>query len=478
MTAGESAKSGLETGSAEFRAELRFQGGKQSMSSRQNESGLPKATSTKTENRSSAEHANATDPTPAPPSDPGDSAVQKHPLKLVGLGLHLPRQRNRPRGTVERFGSRPENWRGLYYLYIVEDGIEKRVQRRPVLGPTASMSKRSAEDKLAEIIGRELALPANRPRETTFRSLWERFRSLKSGIWSRANAGTLQSIFQKHVLPVIGDWEVAQLTPDPLQRLLNQVANRGYRKSTVQHIRTYVRAALEYAVDEGFLARNPARKLELPKTKKSRERFYTLAEMRALLSASTGRENLIIRVLLFCGLRPAELLALRIEDVETDRLRIDEAIKEKEKGLNRIGETKTESSDAWVAVPPDLARDLRAFVAKHPRKQDPKAFLFPTATGTAYRVGNFLKRVLKPIAKTAGITDFDFRAMRSTASTLFQTHGTVKETQDQMRHADPTTTLRYYVKVIPENQHKAVADFERSVVKKSGKRRSKAQSSC
>jgi hypothetical protein len=40
--------------------------------------------------------------------------------------------------------------------------------------------------------------------------------------------------------------------------------------------------------------------------------------------------------------------------------------------------------------------------------------------------------------------------MRSTASTLFQTHGTVKDTQGQMRHTAPTTTLRYYVKVIPE----------------------------
>jgi integrase len=447
------------------------------MSSRLNEGGLLKAESRKTEDQSSAEQANETDPTAEPTSHRGDSAVKEQPLNLVGLGLHLPRQRNRPRGTVERFGSRPENWRGLYYLYVVEDGIEKRVQRRPVLGPTASMSKRSAEDKLAEIIGRELALPPERPREVTFRSLWERFGSLKSGIWSRANSGTLQSIFQKHVLPVIGDWEVAQLTPDPLQRLLNQVAARGYRKSTVQHIRTYVRAALEYAVDEGILARNPVRKLELPKTKKSRARFYTLDEMRALLSVSTGRENLIIRVLLFCGLRPAELLALRIEDVEPDRLRIDEAIKEKEKGANRIGETKTATSDAWVAVPPDLARDLRGYVGKHPQKQDPKAFLFPTATGTAYRVGNFLKRVLKPIAKVAGITDFDFRAMRSTASTLFQAHGTVKETQGQMRHADPTTTLRYYVKVIPENQHKAVADFERSVMKKGGKRRSKAEPS-
>ena len=337
------------------------------------------------------------------------------------------------------------------------------------------MSKRAAEDKLAEIIGREVALPLERPRTHRFSDIWERFRSLKSGIWGKANAGNLEGIFGKHVIPVLGDLEVSQVTLDPLQRLLNQIAQLGYRRSTLKHIRTYLKATLEYAVDEGLIGRNPARKLELPKTQKSRERFYSFVEIRRLLSVAPGRENLVLRILLFCGLRPAELLALRIEDVGADQLRIDEAVKEKEKGANRIGETKTETSDAWVAVPPDLARDLKAWVAKHPQRHDPRAFLFPTATGTAYRVGNFLKRVLKPIAKSVGIDDFDFRAMRSTASTLFQTHGTVKDTQGQMRHADPTTTLRYYVKVIPENQRKAVADFERSVMKKRAKRRSKAE---
>jgi integrase len=273
----------------------------------------------------------------------------------------------------------------LYYLYVVENGVERRVQRRPVLGPTTSMSKRAAEDRLAEIIDRELALPPELPRQVTFRSVWERYRSLKSGVWTLANAGPWQSIFQKHVLPAIGDWELAQLTPDPLQRLLNQLAARGYRKSTLQHIRTYVRAALEYAVDEGLLGRNPARKLELPKTQKSRSRFYSLKEMRALLSASSGRENLVLRTLLFCGLRPAELLALRIEDVETNRLRIDEAVKEKEKGKNRIGETKTESSDAYVSLPPDLARDLRARIAAHPQKNDPKACQWRRAKGPLWQ---------------------------------------------------------------------------------------------
>jgi hypothetical protein len=36
-------------------------------------------------------------------------------------------------------------------------------------------------------------------------------------------------------------------------------------------------------------------------------------------------------------------------------------------------------------------------------------------------------------------------------------------------------TLRYYVKVIPENQRKAVADFERSLMQQGAKGRSKAE---
>ncbi len=137
-----------------------------------------------------------------PLAEPTPANRDTEAISVIGIGLRLPRQR--PRGTVERFGSRPENWRGLYYVYVIEKGVEKRVQRRPVLGPTASMTKRAAQDKLVEIIDRELALPPELPRKVTFRDLWERYRSLKSGIWSRANEGPLQSMFKKHVLPAIG----------------------------------------------------------------------------------------------------------------------------------------------------------------------------------------------------------------------------------------------------------------------------------
>jgi hypothetical protein len=56
---------------------------------------------------------------------------------------------------------------------------------------------------------------------------------------------------------------------------------------------------------------------------------------------------------------------------------------------------------------------------------------------------------LKPIAKTA--VERMTRKSKSAipaASTLFQAHGTVTETEGQMSHAAPTTTLRYCVRLI------------------------------
>jgi hypothetical protein len=48
---------------------------------------------------------------------------------------------------------------------------------------------------------------------------------------------------------------------------------------------------------------------------------------------------------------PGEALALRIDDYEGTQLRIDEAIKERQRGEDRIGTTKTDESDSYVPVP-------------------------------------------------------------------------------------------------------------------------------
>jgi integrase len=138
------------------------------------------------------------------------------------------------------------------------------------------------------------------------------------------------------------------------------------------------KACFEYATDEDLIEKNPARKLVMPNIrKKSCERFLIVDELRALLSLASPREHVILRILAVCGLRPAEVLVLRIEDFEGTQLRIDEALKERQRGEERIGSTKTAESDNFVPVPPDLAREIATWIAGLVDRKSPRASLFP-----------------------------------------------------------------------------------------------------
>ena len=66
----------------------------------------------------------------------------------------------------------------------------------------------------------------------------------------------------------------------------------------------------------------------------------------------------------------------------------------------------------------------------------------------------------RPILKT----DVDFRCLRRTCATLFGDRAKdPKSTQTQLRHADPTITLRHYQKSIPASVRAAGDQLERDL---------------
>ena len=148
---------------------------------------------------------------------------------------------------------------------------------------------------------------------------------------------------RRAILPQIGDRDIAALTHESVQAVLNHMAKMplligrkkqytrlGYGESALKTARTYMKAVFEFAIEEGLTTRNPARKLILPTARKPCGRFLSMDEVRRLLSVATGRERLTLRLLLVGGLRPAELFALRTDDIRSGVLRIDEAVKERE----------------------------------------------------------------------------------------------------------------------------------------------------
>ena len=147
-------------------------------------------------------------------------------------------------------------------------------------------------------------------------------------------------------------------------------------------------------------------------------------------------------------------------------------MKEAERGDRRIGETKTTGSHAYVGISEGLQEELEIWIQARRQKVPyhgtaaPIAaasnLLFPSETGTAFRLGNYLKRYLKPLAKKAGIPDLTYQALRRTCATHFQKHGKPRDIQAQLRHSKLEMTGRY-VKEIPEQVRVAVENMDREL---------------
>jgi integrase len=385
---------------------------------------------------------------------------------IKGLGRRLPRT-EAPEGWIKKIERRREGkvWVGFFHIWTTDtNGRRVRKKKEKTLGP-ASMPRHEAHSKLAEYVeGYTGSVIKQGNSIAIFAELWKAFCAVRSGRWSKKTKEDLRYLFAKHVLPILENQPLREVTLTSLQLLLNKMADDGYGKSAVGRIRTYIKACFDYATDEDLIQKNPARKLVMPNIrKKSCERFLSVDELRALLAQASPREHLVLRILAVCGLRPAEALVLRIEDIECTQLRIDEALKERQKGDDRIGATKTAESDNYVPVPPNLGREIAAWIAGHPDRDKPRAFLFPNSVGTAFGVSNYLKRHLKPLAERAGVHDLTFQACRRTSSTHMQNHATVKDMQRHLRHSTPQTTLRHYTKVIPASLHSAVAALDAQI---------------
>jgi integrase len=378
------------------------------------------------------------------------------------IGAHMSRDRY-SEGSLKKVGKRLRQWQGRWQVYVMVAGVERRRERVKILGP-ATMSRSEAKERLRELIRKTRGDACPLPVKPRFRDLWNRYVTLKTNSdWQEATRAAITSVFHRHVLPLIGDYDVKALTLDPLMDTLGTLARERHSRSVVQKARTYIKAVLEYATDEGIIDKNPARgkKLKLPRgLRKERNDYLSLDQVQRLLSVARGREHLIARLFIVCGLRPGELFALRLDDPEPGQLRIDEAIKQAQKGDERMGDPKTEASDDCVFVPPSIEEELRMWLSC--RGSDKREFIFPSRKGTAFWPNNYLKRILRPLAKTVGIRQIDYQMLRRTFTTHFQRHGSPKDAQAQLRHANLKMTSRY-MQAIPESVKRAVEALDAEV---------------
>jgi integrase len=379
----------------------------------------------------------------------------------------MPREKHQ-NGWVKVAGRREKKWIGHWRPYR-EDGT--RGHSTVVLGLKAKMAKWEAEDKLRAHIAEETHKAEKPEGDPTFKWFWEH-RFLPTRTWCPKTESIIKKIFELHVLPVVGDRKLRELEKFEIDVLVKKLAE-CWSGSLVQKVRIYTKAALEDAIDQGLLDRNPARKVVRPSTRAACRRFLSLDEIARLLDAMEGRDRLVARICIVLGLRPGEVFATKWDDFDegTGRLRVDESAVDCE-----IKDTKTPGSRAWVWLPKSITEELSKW-----RTVSASTLIFPSRSTRPISTRNFLRRHIWPAAVRAGImqkkpkdwpkgkqwvdpaTSVNFRAFRRTCATWFHESAGTKNTQALLRHTTPITTLGVYVQELPESVRTAVEALDQKL---------------
>jgi integrase len=151
------------------------------------------------------------------------------------------------------------------------------------------------------------------------------------------------------------------------------------------------------------------------------------------------------------GLRPGEVLALSTEDLDFGTKQI---FVRRSAWYSQLLTPKSKRSIGVVPMPGLLEEILRS----HSLHWSPNSnrLLFCNRRGNPYSENKVVQKRLWPILDDLEIPRCGMHAFRHAHATLsLATGASPKTVQEQLRHADPMTTMRMYVHVVGGDQRRA-----------------------
>ncbi len=254
-----------------------------------------------------------------------------------------------------------------------------------------------------------------------------------------------------HVRP---RWErvaVAEVKPRGVRSWVASMTKAGHGAATVENAYGVLRMVLGAAVEDGRIARNPCDGVKLPKREHT-DRGYLSHVQVAALAAACGVDGAVVRFLAYTGLRWGEMAALRVQDFDMLRRRVNISRAVAESG-GLVWKTPKTHERRSVPFPAALAGELAARMEG--KRRD--ALVFTNRRGGVLRVSNWRTRVFAPAVGQCQQTDGDLPTvtphdLRHTAASLAISAGAnVKAVQRMLGHASAAMTLDTYADLFDDD---------------------------
>ena len=309
-------------------------------------------------------------------------------------------------------------WEGRYTA-----GYDSKTGKRlikNVLGKTQAEVKEKLKIALEETNGLDVSKAADVYTVASWLRTWYELYA-KPNVRT-ATANRYELIIETYTIPRIGNIKLKMLTTRHLQKLYKELLesgrihvgknqDKGLSSTTVHSVHLMLHCALDRAVKERLISRNPCEDCIVPKPRKLEMKILPPEHMKAYLEAAEARGLLPMFYLeLISGLRKGELVALRWDDLDIQQrtISVSKQYVRNPDGSLELTRPKTENSVRLVSIP-QTAVDL--LIQEHSKHPD-SPYMFPSPlTGEMYHPDSVVN-LHKKILMDAGLEHLRFHDLR------------------------------------------------------------------
>ena len=245
-----------------------------------------------------------------------------------------------------------------------------------------------------------------------------------------------------HVLPVFGCVQLRAVSGLAIREWVAGMQAGGVSRHTARQAKQVLGAILKLAVEEGYIARNPAAGVKIGKVARGEQQFLTDAQVAELAVWIDRRYSEWVWFMAYSGLRWGEGAALRRGRVTGNRVRVVESLSEV--GGAHFRPTKT--YDTRTVVLPKFVGELLAGYLASAGEPGSEDLVFTSPEGGPLNSRNFRRRVWSPALEAAGLpASLRMHDLRHTCASLMISEGAnPKQVQCHLGHSSITVTMDNY----------------------------------
>jgi integrase len=295
---------------------------------------------------------------------------------------------------------------------------------------------------------------------------------LPSQVTEATTIQAVESRFRTRILPGLGDYTLGQLASQPsvirnwMTGLRAELAD-----STVRVLMAALSAALNAAVTDGLIPKNPCGQVRLPKAAAGRVKPWPAAWATGMREALPGRYAGLIDAASGLGLRQGELFGLAAEDIDWLRRVVHVRRQLRIVANTLVLALPKGGKERDVPLPDAVALRLSQHIAAYPPaavtlpwkvptgKPVTVSLLFTTPGGAALHRSSFNVGVWQPALREGDIPSDRENGMHALrhyyASVLLARGVDIRALAAYLGHTDPGFTLRVYTHLMPSADDRA-----------------------